>query len=283
MNKSNKNGLEFQDTFIERTVQDIQESLIRLYKVGARNFLVGNVPDLSKTPMGGAKSLEKIIKTPEDAEKANELLSETVILHNKKLESMLENLKNGYCKSNYELVLDSKNNYQCINKDNNNLTSLPIPFHANITLVDLSGFLTQVMLDRKNKTNDFSNIKADELKYESCYNNFVQISEVFGAIDTSRGDYWANKFTIGFKYFCEKNDKACKEQLQNSYISNYYKLEFPVTSKSSNTSNPPNQPILCSKPEHFIYWDTIHPTTTVHKLIGDSLADYLEKEFPANH
>jgi outer membrane lipase/esterase len=47
----------------------------------------------------------------------------------------------------------------------------------------------------------------------------------------------------------------------------------------SNTTDPcirPNQaPFRCENPEEFLYWDAIHPTAAVHRLLGNAVIDAL--------
>lgn len=40
----------------------------------------------------------------------------------------------------------------------------------------------------------------------------------------------------------------------------------------------PNKLTICKKPKNFLFWDSVHPTTHIHKVIADSAYDVLSEE-----
>ncbi|MCU0534642.1 MAG: SGNH/GDSL hydrolase family protein [Hydrococcus sp. Prado102] len=57
------------------------------------------------------------------------------------------------------------------------------------------------------------------------------------------------------------------------------------TCTNTNLYNPsttlpldPSQLTICKKPKNFLFWDSIHPTTHMHKIIADSAYDVLSQE-----
>lgn len=73
-------ALENPELVTDRIIAKISDETMRLVKLGAKNILVGNVPDLGKTPFSREISLD-------------ESISDISVLHNQKLKQKIERLK----------------------------------------------------------------------------------------------------------------------------------------------------------------------------------------------
>lgn len=115
-----------------------------------------------------------------------------------------------------------------------------------ITL-DMAGLIYDVANNPANYQNTLS---ASMDIANPCYNNFMPVSQLLSVAGVSS---FTNLFTMAGKN-------------TDLYTSNYYLKD-------------PNSP-LCNNPEDYLFWDTIHPTTRIHNMMGYGLANFLKAKYP---
>ena len=102
---------------------------------------------------------------------------------------------------------------------------------------------------QKNPKQFQSNSKVPFNITEPCYDNFMSVKQLLATLGIP-------SLSSLFKVVGTNTDL---------FMSNFY-VKDPST-------------FLCSNPQDYLFWDTIHPTSKVHKIIAKELSDYLKLNY----
>jgi phospholipase/lecithinase/hemolysin len=254
------------DTFVNITIQDIRGSIERLINEGGAKFiLVPNEPPLAHIPGEQPQALQDTIGFGSaDALGANNRLRDIMIVHNKRLDKMIDALQTQYASKNvvfirmdiHKLLLETlRDPKKYLSKDGSSNVVIPTPFTTSSYFRNLND---NVITANNTYTPSPSPETSEAISApKPCYENIMKLSEI---AESAGGIFLKTTFdllglTIAPLIGVDTNLKT----------SNFY-------------TNTAKQGRLCATPQNYIFFDIVHPTTQVHSVLGNMMADYIQNQ-----
>lgn len=223
-------GADDVEGYTTNAITNLQYSMETLISYGAQNFLLVNIPDLSKTPY--AASIGKM-----------DNIADLTKVHNKKLALLAGNLLKQYA-------------------------------HVHLALYDMNALFNEFLTSPE---------KANK-QYNLHIVNFTN-------------PCWGGGYTIQRKPANVNRDNRKDEILiQNqlaaikplNILANH--LDTPALAQAIVSIPSLNETYRvaklaasgtksCLKPDEYLFWDKIHPTSVIHRVVADQLVQYIEKNF----
>lgn len=216
------------DQLTTAVIDNIKATIESLIYHGGMNFLVINLPDLSRTPYSDEQSMTSV-------------LNALTLAHNAKLKNAIADIANNYKQVNIHLY--------DINQMFHSLITTPDVFNQkyNIHLVDVKNACWQGGYTQR--------AKKQEVTLESLA---MQINKQ-AAIANSK--------------------KAVTEKVNAIGLAQYV-IETPALLESYQTSVLAEEDkMACVDPDAYVFWDHLHPTSVVHKILSKDMIDYINQYY----
>ncbi|VVC75653.1 Phosphatidylcholine-sterol acyltransferase [Aquicella siphonis] len=206
------------DSATDKVVNKIAWAVKTLSYYGGKNFLILNLPDLSRVPEARNKSM------------AN--LHVLTVLHNQKLDEAMQKIRQ----------------------------SNP---GVNITQVNIYDMFNDVMADPE-KYNQKYNVHLTNTA-ESCWKGGYLFSRIL------TDERLTQEIQQAVAAGNEKVPADFDARAMSNYILNTPALAYTYQMSMSYASG--NMP--CANPDEYIFWDSIHPTAVVHRILADIVIEKL--------
>lgn len=229
------------DAETSKVIANVKSAIDRLIYYGGKNFLVINLPDLSVTPESKVRNNGDTLKI-------------VTIAHNKKLA---------------DLVAETEQSYK----------------QVNIQLYDLNEFFGEM----------FSNLKSFNEKHQVdlanntsfCWSGGYSIKNHLASNQNSNIDELATENRIAEQLSQHLKQNAA---LHASVDSNakldvsefaHYVATNPDLREAYDISElvATGRAIPCANPDQYVFWDHIHPTAVVHKLLADKMIPFIRQHY----
>lgn len=217
------------ETLSSKVTEKTAESINKLIKKGAQNFLVLNLPDITKSPLGRGR-----IESPRF-----ELLTK---LHNEKLIKAMEAIKQN---------------------------------HPQVKIIFMNVF------------DMFNDVIANPEKYNEKYNGHIT--------DTTTACWKGGYFLHGSQYdnrLAQRLEAELKKRWYQQH--NAYPTDAEVKHLTQMVMTSPSLRLayelgdtyelgltkLCDKPNEHLFWDQLHPTEIVHRVLSEIVVDMIDFALP---
>lgn len=207
------------DKVTSDVVNAIQSDIEGLISHGAKNLLILNLPDLSKTPAGIANA-------------NRENLSVLSTLHNTKLEMAVTALQTRHAEVNIHLY--------DIYKLFNDLTSTPEVFN------------NQFHTHLKNTTG-------------ACWKGGYMLKQL------------SNKPAVIQAQLATEGEIT--QNVDTKALANYISSSPDLTTAYDTSRRFLKGETPCSDADSYVFWDTVHPTTTAHFILSSLITAYIDQNY----
>jgi phospholipase/lecithinase/hemolysin len=207
------------DTTTSKVVAKIEGAINTLKRYGAKNFLIMNLPDLSKIPQVQGSGLEA-------------QLHAITLLHNTKLAIAVQNMQ--------------------INNPG-----------IKIIFMDIYNLFND-MISNPEKYNQKYNVNLTNLT-ESCW----------------KGNYWIKKplseqgLTHEIQQAFIAQNTAVSPDFDAQAMSNFIMSNSDLSHAYQMGKSIPFGNVPCVNPNEYLYWDSIHPTAVLHRILAQIVIEAL--------
>ena len=216
------------DELTTTIVNNIKADIERLIYHGGLNFLILNLPDLSKTPYGQTSAI-------------HDELYQLASMHNTKLMSAITEIQQNYKGVNIYLY------------DVNQL---------------FNDFLTNITFYNQKYNMNITNTTTP------CWQGAYTHQQVY---QTAKVQAWLNRMHKQSPLPVKNNKKVVdidSAELANYIVSSPDLMEAYQLSQANDGS-------LCPNPENYMFWDHVHITTVIHRVLSQYVIDYINLNFTA--
>jgi phospholipase/lecithinase/hemolysin len=211
------------DSLTSNVIDKISVAISVLKNYGAKNFLILNLPDLSRIPRAQGSSSQAMLHT-------------LTVLHNQKLETAVQQAKEKY-------------------KD------------VNITTINLFDTFNDVMLN-PDKYNKKYNVNITNTT-DACWKGSSWLRATLA--DRGLENEIQQSLAVSRNTIAQGLDaKSMSDFIRYTpVLAEAYQL-----GKSYESGNLP-----CANPDEYLFWDSIHPSAVVHRILSQIIMEKLDTQF----
>ena len=238
------NGVDNADTMTNDVVSSIKYAIETLIYRGGTNFLLINLPDLSQTPRAKTYGWSEQLKA-------------VTLAHNLKLANIVDEINNSYKSVNIEMY-DANKFFNALftatadfNKQNNT--------HLTNTTSScwMGGYFLRANAAIANSNSSNNDTTAIEQKIES-----QMLMKIKSPSTTTSMLTLTQPKSIdakGFAKFAASNPDL--------------RAAFDATEAEESGKKP------CASPDNYVFWDTIHPTAVIHRVLSEEMIKFINQNY----
>lgn len=221
-------GIKNVDELTTNVIDSIKATVENLIYHGGTNFMIINLPDLSKLPYGNTVE-------------ANDVLKAAIIAHNLKLDAAITDLQQGYKNVNINLFKIN----EMFEDFMNNTADYNQKYHMNITNTTESCWTGGYTLRPTVVTEEMIKRNIDEHLHSQA-----------------------------------KSLKANATSPTDSAALAHYIATTPALMETFIVSDHEETGVkLCTNPDQYTFWDKVHPTAVMHKLISQKINEFIDAHY----
>lgn len=221
-------GIKDLDSVTTNVVNSIRSTIESLIYYGGTNFLIIDLPDLSKLPYGQKIEFDDVLKA-------------AVVAHNLKLDAAIAELQQGYKNVNInQFKIDQMFEDFIQNTDDYNQK-----YHMNIT----------------NKS-------------DSCWTGGYTLRPTVVTEDMIKRNIDEHLRTHSKSLNANAKSPTDTAALAHYIATTPALMETFVVSDNQETGEKP-----CTSPDQYMFWDKVHPTAVMHKLISQKIVDFIDEHY----